>query len=627
MLRNPQFRRLWLAQVTSILGDRVKEMALLMLGVLILGAEHKGEAGTQAVAWFTGAMLALSPFAGVLVDRVSRRRLMVVLNLIRMVLTLSFIVIAKLQLSMVCVNTICCLLGAMAALYSPAILSALPETLHRDDLQRASSFSASTGVLIILLGTAAGGKLIGLLQSQVNDFAAMAVAFGIDATTFALAAWFVKDLRLTLPRARSGSLGSRLRAATGDFLRGLRLIFRYRQVRDLLLLCCLFWVMAGGVFGGLMKATDLFGWSVGQVSMLFFSIGLGMIFGGIVIKSYASMFRQHVGFPYGLSLWGVTLALLYLAHTDNYHSVGVGLVLLGAAGLTLLAPAKATLQQIVPAARRGKIFGVFNTLTLGCYIFGMTMIPRWTDALSRETVDPAVGIRTVILLAAVVFAALAFVVSRLRLRARWDLYWFLAAILRPVFEVFWRFQCGPPPKAARRGPMIVIANHTSYFDALLLSITCPRQIRWMITERFYKSWWGHWLFKRMNCICVAETGDRKAALKAALSCLSGGDVLGLFPEGRLSLDGELQDPQPGAAFMALRSGVPVYAAAIDGAFHAYPKGRSLPRLCRIRMAWRPEPLIFNESCSREQASTDMMDAIRTLQTGLRSPAAPSPQPV
>lgn len=115
------------------------------------------------------------------------------------------------------------------------------------------------------------------------------------------------------------------------------------------------------------------------------------------------------------------------------------------------------------------------------------------------------------------------------------------------------------------GPAIVVANHMSGLDPLLLVSASHRPIRFLIAREHYESKLMGWLYKLAKCIPVDRSGNPEKALRQALRSLNEGDVIGLFPHGTIQLD---NDPprklKGGFAKLASWSNAPVYSVRIDG---------------------------------------------------------------
>lgn len=133
------------------------------------------------------------------------------------------------------------------------------------------------------------------------------------------------------------------------------------------------------------------------------------------------------------------------------------------------------------------------------------------------------------------------------------------------------------------GPVIICANHTSYLDAMLISLCTPRPVRFMVFRDFYEHPVLGFFIRRGGGIPVSQNGTDAEAFKTALGALKQGKVIGIFPEGRLSRTGLTSPGRPGAALLAAISGASLVPVTISGAFFIYPKGQMFPRPGGIRV--------------------------------------------
>jgi 1-acyl-sn-glycerol-3-phosphate acyltransferase len=122
-----------------------------------------------------------------------------------------------------------------------------------------------------------------------------------------------------------------------------------------------------------------------------------------------------------------------------------------------------------------------------------------------------------------------------------------------------------PPQLPASGPAILVCNHISGLDPLLLQSAVNRPVIWMMAAEYYDIPALGWLFRAVQAIPVNRSGRDMAATRAALRALDRGEVLGVFPEGRIE-EGtrDLLPFQTGVAMMALRAKVPIYPAYMDG---------------------------------------------------------------
>ncbi|GIW78021.1 MAG: 1-acyl-sn-glycerol-3-phosphate acyltransferase [Phycisphaerae bacterium] len=109
----------------------------------------------------------------------------------------------------------------------------------------------------------------------------------------------------------------------------------------------------------------------------------------------------------------------------------------------------------------------------------------------------------------------------------------------------------------RRGPVILICNHISSLDPILIQAVVPRPVVWMVAQEYYHLPFLNRLFRVIRAIPVARNGRDTTAMRSALRVLREGHVLGIFPEGRISTSPEMIRFQEGVGVLALRSQAPV----------------------------------------------------------------------
>ena len=142
------------------------------------------------------------------------------------------------------------------------------------------------------------------------------------------------------------------------------------------------------------------------------------------------------------------------------------------------------------------------------------------------------------------------------------------------------------------GAIIVISNHTSYADGVLLALACRRQgrsLRLLATAGVFRVPVLGWLGRRLGFVPVARgSKDAAASLDAAAEALSHGEAVGLYPEGRLTRDPAMwpERAKTGAVRLALRSGAPIVPVAMVGAHEVVGRRRILVQLV-VNLVRRP----------------------------------------
>ena len=132
-----------------------------------------------------------------------------------------------------------------------------------------------------------------------------------------------------------------------------------------------------------------------------------------------------------------------------------------------------------------------------------------------------------------------------------------------------------PHQFPRRGAGIFVCNHTSALDPLLIQSVSPRLIVWMMAKEYYDLPILGRIFRTIEVIPVDRKGRDLTATRAALRALGRGRIIGVFPEGRIETSRELLPFQTGVAMMAMKTGVPIYPACLDGTQRGKEMIRSL----------------------------------------------------
>lgn len=164
--------------------------------------------------------------------------------------------------------------------------------------------------------------------------------------------------------------------------------------------------------------------------------------------------------------------------------------------------------------------------------------------------------------------------------------------LSPLGWLYWRLGLeGARDAIPREGPLILAPNHSSFFDPWFIGMAFPRPVRYLITHHWYyggRVWQG--LLRSGGAVPVKER-DPRGTIELVCEHLGQGQVLGIFPEGRISHDGRVGKLQTGLARMAAKSAAPVMPVGVRGAYESLPRHRRLPRPSRVRV-WLGEPIHF-----------------------------------
>ncbi len=166
-------------------------------------------------------------------------------------------------------------------------------------------------------------------------------------------------------------------------------------------------------------------------------------------------------------------------------------------------------------------------------------------------------------------------------------------ILKIVAAVYIRLQTISIENIPKEGGVILAPNHPSDLDSFILGTAIRRQLHTMGKEELFKKRFTAFFFRKLNAFPVKRAQIDREAIRTAIDILKNSHVIDMYPEGTVSIDGSLQEPKLGTAFIALQSKVPVVPVAIIGSFNVMSKGQRFPRPHKVVIRFG-KPLYFNE---------------------------------
>ena len=350
-------------------------------------------------------------------------------------------------------------------------------------------------------------------------------------------------------------------------------------------------------------------------------IGGGFVIGALLVTVLGSALRGEVAITWGL--FGISGSTLFFALStmlpfaaETLAAIGaVSLVLTGVFGVTVMASFNALLQRSVANRFLGRIFGLKDLVCTGSLLIatGALGIPQYTR------IDRWVGW----LLVGVAMLTFVYGVITLRLRMRRStnppFVHFLCYLNEFISRFWWRLERIGPCTVPRDGGVIVTANHRAIPDPLLLQACVSyRILSFLIAAEYTNLPVVRTVIRAARCIPVRRESRETAATKAALRHLESGGALAAFIEGGIVAPGKTRRPKDGMALFALRTGVPVIPAYIEGTYYTDGVLAGLLKRHRARIRFGP-PVDLSEFQSTERnretvraATNKIYDAIMEL---------------
>jgi 1-acyl-sn-glycerol-3-phosphate acyltransferase len=172
----------------------------------------------------------------------------------------------------------------------------------------------------------------------------------------------------------------------------------------------------------------------------------------------------------------------------------------------------------------------------------------------------------------------------------------------------------------RSGPVLVLCNHQTFLDPVLLGLAVPRYVSWVARQTLHKNRLFARLIGSLRAIPIDHRGFSREGLQSTLGALARGACVGMFPEGERTYDGTLQPFKPGISLLIKRTNAPIVPAGIAGGYAAWSRHRKLPRLAPLFLppsdatiavsVGRPIDPARYEKVSREVMLEDLRHAVR-----------------
>ncbi|KUK36744.1 MAG: 1-acyl-sn-glycerol-3-phosphate acyltransferase PlsC [Thermacetogenium phaeum] len=182
-------------------------------------------------------------------------------------------------------------------------------------------------------------------------------------------------------------------------------------------------------------------------------------------------------------------------------------------------------------------------------------------------------------------------------------------LFRILFTCLCRWEIEGLQNVPEKGPVLIIANHISNWDPIVVGSALKRQVHFMAKKELFKIPVLSLIIKALGAFPVDRQRVDRAAIRRALELLENGKVVCIFPEGTRSKSGELLAPNSGAAYLALKSGAPVCPVALLGTDRIFSRG------CFRKFRVRIGPLLDLRGQNRrdyQQVAFLMMEKIREL---------------
>ena len=188
------------------------------------------------------------------------------------------------------------------------------------------------------------------------------------------------------------------------------------------------------------------------------------------------------------------------------------------------------------------------------------------------------------------------------------------SIVSPTLYLYLKGRVYGAENVPKRGAVVVVSNHASYFDPPLLSCAVGRPVAYMAKEELFNVPILGKAIKLYGAYPVSRGSSDRSAIRAALQSLENGWATGVFLEGSRTPDGKINDPKLGAALIAAKAQAPILPISLWGTQGVLIKGSAIPRPVPItvRIGQLITPPTSTNRQQLQATTQECAEAIKTL---------------
>ena len=581
LLRQRRFAPFFVTQFLGAFNDNIFRNGLVILitfeGLRVAGM-NASQLANVAGALFILPFFLFSATAGQLADKYEKSRLFRYIKLLEIVL-MSIAAIAFLTRSYNALLFVLFLMGCQSTLFGPVKYAYLPQQLATSELVGGNALVESGTYLAIILGLIVGGISVAVDRADHSLLAGCLIAVAVSGY---LASRAIPSTRAVDPE---------LKVNWNAWTETMRIIGHARKDRSVFLSILgisWFWFFGSAITIQVPAYTlDILNGNeeITTVLLVAFAVGVGA---GSLLCERMSGHRIELGLvPFGsigLSVFAIDLYFAqsgtntvavssvseFLARPGSWR-VLIDLALLGAFGGFYSVPLYAMIQERADRSHMSRIIAANNIIN-ALFMVGASI-------LALAVLNTGLTIPQLFIILALLNALVAVYIYTLLPEF---LMRFLAWIL---INTLYRIRPAGLANVPEKGPAMLVCNHVSYIDALIIGGTIRRPVRFVMHNRIFQIPLLNFLFRTAKAIPIASAKDDPELLEAAYDKvdaeLEHGNLVCIFPEGAITTDGEIQRFRPGIERIIKRRPVAVVPLAVGGLWGSWFSLRQSGGLKRI----------------------------------------------
>ena len=557
---------LFVTQFFGAFNDNLYKFALIVIFTYsgIVADDDVDLMNNLAAALFILPFFLFSGIAGTLADQIEKSSLIRKIKLAEIGIA-CLIGLALLLRDAYLMLFVLFLLGTQSTFFGPLKYGILPQHLHERELVGGNAMIEMGTFVAILLGTLVGGMVGGWATGINVGLTLMVVAFAVTGFLFCL----------SIPKAEPSVVDSPLWNPVSSTIQLFKLAYEKKPIFQCILGVSWFWLLGSVYLTQLAQLTRLH--LAGDATVNTFLLTLFTIFiaaGSLTCERFSGR-KIEIGLvplgAIGISLFGI----------DAYFAIE-SIEGAGQRSLTEFLSGDGTIRVLVDLAMVAFFCGIYS-VPLMAFIQGRTSTDRRARVIAANNAINALfmvlgagisiawlqfyDIPSLFLLLALINAAVAvYIFQQVPEFTIRFIAWFLS-------HSFYRVRHHGLANIADRGAAMIVCNHVSYVDALLLGGAIQRPVRFIMTKPIYDLPVLNYIFRKSYTIPIQPKDvDEEAydfAFEAIREGLEQGNLLCIFPEGKLTRDGQIDVFKPGILKIMDECPVPVYPAALRGLWGGY----------------------------------------------------------
>ncbi|RJQ16235.1 MAG: MFS transporter [Nitrospiraceae bacterium] len=551
----------WLnaTQFAGALNDNIFKLLIVFFLIHVNGADKAGTISAMAGAVFVVPFLLFSSASGILADRISKQRIIVVAKTIEVIVmllgTAAFFAGNEYGLYLTLF-----LMGSHSALFAPAKYGIVPELVKTEQLSKANSFIESFTYLAIIMGTAVAPFL-----SMISANYALAAIWCVVVA--------IAGLLTSLKIEHTSPAGSTRKASAfflGEIWETLGII-RKDGYLFLAVLGSAYFMFAGAFsqINLIPYGIEILSLTQEQSGYLFFVAALGIGIGSYMSGRLSGRNIEFGVVPIGAIGLSLSLAALHIVPV-KLAAILAAVFALGIGAGLFIVPLQSFIQFRSPNDRRGEVLatagflGWISVLLASGFVYLLTGYLK----ISASKGFMIIGAMTMLMTLITLYVLPDFLVR------------FLALI---CLKLFYRIRVIGINNIPVSGPALLVPNHVSWVDALLLTATQQRRIRFLMERSIYETWYLNPLLKLMGVIPISSDDPPKEILrsiKQAREAITAGYMVCIFAEGAVTRNGMIQSFKEGLERIVKGTEapvIPVYLGGLWGSIFSYAHGRLVSR--------------------------------------------------